>query len=79
MKETQLKIVLQHMREYGSITSKEASDAYGIMNLPGRIYDLKREGYSFRVKWETSKNRFGKLTSYARYYLEDGDAVQIPD
>ena len=76
---TQNERILRHLREYGSITSLEAMQEYGIMRLASRVNDLKKEGHRFRVQTETAKNRYDELTSYARYYLEAEDAVQIPD
>ena len=39
------------------------------MRLGARVYDLKREGYNILREMETSKNRYGEDTSYARYRL----------
>ena len=39
------------------------------MRLGARIFDLKREGYEIKKETETSKNRYGEDTSYARYRL----------
>lgn len=66
---TQCDRILRHIRDYGSITSLEAMQEYGIMRLASRINDLKRRGYSIMVTTETSKNRYGEPTSYARYSL----------
>ncbi len=72
---TQNERILRHLNEQGSITQLEAIKEYGIMRLASRISDLKRDGYRFRVKHETSKNRFGEPTSYARYYLEGKNEI----
>lgn len=72
---TQNERILRHLREYGSITQREAMNEYCIMRLARRVSDLKREGYRFRVQTETSKNRYGEPTSYARHSLEEKDAV----
>jgi len=32
---------------------------------------LKKEGYGFRTEWESKKNRYGKPTTYKRYFLEE--------
>ena len=57
--------VLKYMRDFGSITQLEAMKDLGCM----RLGDLKREGYNIRRDMETSKNRYGEDTSYARYRL----------
>lgn len=53
----------------GSITQLEAMQDLGCMRLGARVYDLKHEGYNIRRDMETSKNRYGEDTSYARYRL----------
>lgn len=61
--------VLKYMRDFGSITQLEAMQDLGCMRLGARIFDLKREGYAIKKETETSKNRYGEDTSYARYRL----------
>ncbi len=61
--------ILQYMRDFGSITQLEAMQDLGCMRLGARIFDLKREGYEIKKETETSKNRYGEDTSYARYRL----------
>ncbi len=67
MKQTER--ILQYMRDFGSITQLEAMQDLGCMRLGARIFDLKREGYEIKKETETSKNRYGEDTSYARYRL----------
>lgn len=66
---TQTERVLMYMRDVDSITQFEAMQDLGCMRLGARVYDLKREGYNIRRDMETSKNRYGEDTSYARYRL----------
>ena len=61
--------ILQYMRDFGSITQLEAIRDISCMRLAARIFDLKREGYASKEEMETSKNRYGEDTSYARYRL----------
>lgn len=67
MKQTER--ILQYMRDFGSITQLEAIRDNSCMRLAARIFDLKREGYAIKEEMETSKNRYGEDTSYARYRL----------
>ena len=67
---TQCERILRHFKDYGSITSREAMNEYGIMRLASRISDLRKLGYDITVTTETSKNRYGEPTSYARYSME---------
>lgn len=66
---TQCEMIVAHIDKYGSITQDEAKELYGISRLASRAHDirhkLKMPLVSERV---TGKNRFGKRTSYARYY-----------
>lgn len=67
MKQTER--ILQYMHDFGSITQLEAMQDIGCMRLAARIADLKRDGHAIRREMETSKNRYGEDTSYARYRL----------
>lgn len=67
---TQCERILRHCKDYGSITSLEAMQEYGIMRLASRISDLRKMGYDIEVVTETGKNRYGEKTSYARYSLK---------
>lgn len=76
---SQCERILRHFRDYGSITSREAMNEYGIMRLASRISDLKRRGYVISSVMETSKNRYGEDTSYSRYsLLEAPDELPTP-
>lgn len=70
MKTTQCDKILRHLRDYGSISSKEAINEYGIYRLASRISDLKKRGYIISTEMETGKNRYGEATHYAVYRLE---------
>lgn len=72
MKITQCDRVLRHLRDYGTITSLEAVNEYGILRLASRINDLRRMGYPVGRRIKTSKNRYSESVSYAEYYLEEG-------
>lgn len=38
--------VLNHLKKYGTINSKEANELYGTLQLPSIIHKLKKEGYN---------------------------------
>ena len=71
MKVSQKDRIVNYIRQFGSITSWEAYQDLGVMQLGARIDQLKKEGYEFETKWETKKNRFGEPVSFKRYYLAD--------
>ena len=61
--------ILRHIKDYGSITSWEAMQEYGIMRLASRICDIRRMGIPIRSERVSAKNRYGERISYARYTL----------
>ncbi len=73
MKITQREVVLDHLVEYGAITTMEAMREYGIMRLASRVSELRRQGYEIRSRIETSRNRYGDPVHYAVYSLAEGN------
>lgn len=69
MKTTQCDRILRHMKDYGSITSLEAVNEYGIMRLASRINDLRAQGIAISSEVVSGKNRYGETTHYAVYRL----------
>ena len=67
---TQEKAVTQHLREFGSITSWEAFELFGITRLSARIYELRKAGWNIASENLTVKNRYGNSTTVAKYVLE---------
>ena len=68
--------VYQYMREFGSITPMDAIKDLGYTRLACAISEMKRDGHKVKTEIETGRNRWGKPTHYARYYLVDENAVQ---
>lgn len=68
MKQTER--IIRHIHDYGSITSWEAMQEYGIMRLASRICDLRQMGYPIRSEMVKAKNRYGEAVSYAKYTME---------
>lgn len=71
MKISQKQRIINYIRQFGSITSKDAYIDLGITQLGARIDGLERDGYAFVKEWETGVNRFGEEIQYKRYYLAD--------
>lgn len=67
---TQCERIVRHMQDFGSISSIEAMNEYGIMRLASRITDLRSQGLPIKRVMKCSKNRYGKPVCYARYYME---------
>lgn len=68
---TQCDRILRHLKDYGSITSMEAMQEYGIMRLASRINDLRRSGVAIQSETVTGKNRYGETTHYAVYKIAE--------
>lgn len=66
---TQCELIQRHLEDFGSITSLEAMQEYGIMRLASRISDLKKMGVPIEKEMVTAKNRYGEPTSFARYSI----------
>ena len=71
MKITQKDRIINYIREFGSITSWEAYQDLGVMQLGARIDQLQKDGHVFITEWEHKKNRYGEDVSFKRYYLAD--------
>lgn len=71
MKVSQKDRIINYIRQFGSITSWEAYQDLGVMQLGARIDQLQKDGYAFRTEWESKKNRYGENVSFKRYYLAD--------
>ena len=68
---TQTEKILRHLKVFGSITSLEAMNEYGIMRLASRISDLRRQGCDIISKTEPVKNRFGETCYIKRYMVRE--------
>lgn len=66
---TQKAMILDIMRESGSISQIEAFEEIGCFRLASRISDLRKDGYDIKRKMETKRNRYGKPVTFARYWL----------
>ena len=66
---TQNERIIRHLKDYGSITSLEAINEYGILRLASRICDLKAKGYDIKTESVKAVNRYGESIRYARYTI----------
>ena len=67
---TQREMVFNYMKEHGSITQIDAIRDLGCTRLGARIWDLVHlDGIRIGREMVPGINRFGKLTSFARYWL----------
>ena len=64
-KQTQMKRVLKHIDEHGSITQDEA-DQLKVKRLSARIFDIRKSGIEIITDTMYGKNEYG-VFHYARY------------
>lgn len=64
---SQWELVLAYIKAHGSITSLQAVTDLGIIDLQGRIRDLRKKGFRIIATEETGKNRYGEKCRYNRY------------
>ena len=67
---TQKQRILEHLKKYGSITTWESFELYGDTRLSDKIYQLKKDGYTFNEEWIKKENRYGKMIEFKKYILE---------
>lgn len=69
LNQTQEERVLDWMKRKGEITSAIAYDELGIIQLPKRIWNLKRMGYTIKTEWREGKNRYKEKVRFCAYSL----------
>ena len=68
MGKTQCEVVLDFIKDHGSITARQAYHL-GIMRLASRISDLKRAGFDIVSDTVKVKNRDGSFAYVSRYSM----------
>lgn len=61
--------VLNHLQNYGTITSWQAIQQYGATRLSDIIFRLRKQGYDIQTKTECIKDRNGNTCQFAKYIL----------
>lgn len=61
--------VLNHLKEYGSITSLEAIELYGATRLSAIIFNLRKRGFDIDTIDLPFTDRFGTKSTYGKYVL----------
>lgn len=64
--QNQKQLVLDYMREYGSIEPMQALRDLGVYRLASRISDLRKDGHNIRKEMQSQISRItGRTVSYA--------------
>ena len=66
---SQREMVLQYMKDFGSITAFQAFQDLGITHINGRIKELRDSGVEIETTMVKAKNRYGKTIEYGRFSL----------
>ena len=66
---TQKERVYCWLKEYGSITSWQAIEQFGVTRLSAVILQLRKDGFEIKSEWKSAKNRYGDIVSFVEYKL----------
>ena len=71
----QEQMILEYIKENGSITNLQAIRDLGIMQCPARIWGLKRRGINIKKTTKTVIDRYGQTKRIAEYFIpaEEGE------
>lgn len=67
-KASQRQRIVNHCREHGSITNRDAMITLCINSPTKRISELRDRGYIVDTEWERGEN-----ARYKRYYIREGE------
>lgn len=70
----QKQIILEHIKQYGNISTIEGYELYKIMRVGSVINILRKEGYNIVTIMEYNEKT---KTRYARYFLKGGANNEI--
>ena len=71
-KKTQRSEILRYLKSHKrGLTSQKANDLFGSTRLASHICVLRKRGYDIETIEETTKNRYGSTTNFARYILHE--------
>lgn len=65
----QQQLILQYIKDFGSISDYEAVVELGILQFGARLKELKEQGYIFEYEWIHKKNRYGKMVRFKKYKI----------
>lgn len=68
-------MILNYIKENGSITTLQAVKDLGILQAPARIWGLKRRGINIKTRRISVINRYQEERKIVEYYIE-GDKTK---
>jgi hypothetical protein len=76
---THRELILRHLLDNGKITSWEAIREYGNTRISATIHNLRhKDKYPITTRRVQFMNRYGHVSQYAEYILEDSDTPICP-
>ena len=70
---TQRDAIIEYITEFGSITPIQAFADLGITKLATRISEMRKDGWTFNIEMVSTKNRYGRSVSFAKYSFSEGE------
>jgi len=64
----QYDLILNHLKEHGTITTWEAIQEYGVTRLSEFIRQI-RQNYNITDEWVGTTNRYGRKVKYKKYRM----------
>ncbi len=71
MRANKKRLVLNHLVQYGNITSMQAIELYGATRLAAIIFELRKDGYRIITKGMSIKDKNGDICTFAKYVLDN--------
>ena len=72
----QEQMILNYIKEHGSITNIEAVYNLGIAQCPARIFGLKRKGVNIATRKKKVVDRYNQSKTVVEYYIkQEGEVV----
>lgn len=68
---SQENMILEYIKDHGSITNLEALLNLGIMQCPARIFGLKRRGVKIETRKKKVIDRYNQTKTIVEYYIKD--------
>ena len=68
-------MILNYIKEHGSITNLEAILKLGVMQCPARIWGLKRRGIPIATRRKQVVDRYQQSKTIVEYYLKEEKIV----
>lgn len=72
-KPTQSELILEYIKQFGSITQLQAIVDLGVIRLPSRVFELRQKGYPIVSERVPVANRYGGKSYINRYSLKEAE------